>query len=222
MSLATAQISEDQVKFFETKIRPILAKHCYQCHGNKPDKVEKELVLTTAHGIRHGGQSGSIIVAGKPDKSLLILAIRHSTPNLQMPADKLPPEVIRNFERWVEEGAFDPRNDTDYETQRLVESNKEYDFSQDGKHWAYQPLRKPELPEVNDSGWIQSPIDRFILSKLGVLNKSFNQDKPYDQFVKEQIAGDLPPDLTDDSARFEALTGTGFWMLGSKVLDLKD
>ena len=314
LSLATAQISEDQVKFFETKIRPILAKHCYQCHGNKPDKVEKELVLTTAHGIRHGGQSGSIIVAGKPDKSLLILAIRHSTPNLQMPADKLPPEVIRNFERWVEEGAFDPRNDTDYETQRLVESNKEYDFSQGRKHWAYQPLRKPELPEVNDGEWGRSPIDRFILSKLeeqslkqmgpatkrklirrltynliglppteeeidnfladksaqayekvvdrllgsdrygerwgrhwldvvryadsnggddniGYPNafryrdyviKSFNRDKPYDQFVKEQIAGDLLPDLTDDSTRFEALTGTGFWMLGSKVLDLKD
>ena len=52
--------------------------------------------------------------------------------------------------------------------------------------------------------------------------KSFNQDKPYDQFVKEQIAGDLLPDLTDETARFEALTGTGFWMLGSKVLDLKD
>ena len=68
LSLATAQISEDQVKFFETKIRPILAKHCYQCHGNKPDKVEKELVLTTAHGIRQGGQSGPIIVLASQTK----------------------------------------------------------------------------------------------------------------------------------------------------------
>ena len=65
-SLATAQLSEDKVRFFETKIRPILAKHCYQCHGDNPDKVEKELVLTTAHGIRQGGQSGPIIVAGEP------------------------------------------------------------------------------------------------------------------------------------------------------------
>jgi len=81
-SLATAQLSEDKVRFFETKIRPILAKHCYQCHGNDPDKVEKELVLTTAHGIRKGGQSGPVIVPGKPDKSLLILAIRHSNPDL--------------------------------------------------------------------------------------------------------------------------------------------
>ncbi len=56
-SPATAQISEKQVKLFETKIRPILAKHCYQCHGSNPGKVEKELVLTTADGIRQGGQS---------------------------------------------------------------------------------------------------------------------------------------------------------------------
>ena len=313
-SLATAQLSEDKVKFFETKIRPILAKHCYQCHGNDPDKVEKELVLTTAHGIRKGGQSGPVIVPGKPDKSLLILAIRHSNPDLQMPEDKLPREVIRDFERWVEQDAFDPRNDTDYETKGLAQANREYDFSQGRKHWAYQSLQRPELPEVDDSGWVRSPIDRFILSKLeehglkqvgpvtksklirrltynliglppteeeiddfladkspqayekvidrlldsdrygerwgrhwldvvryadsnggddniGYPNafryrdyviKSFNQDKPYDQFVREQIAGDLLPDLTDDAARFDALTGTGFWMLGSKVLDLKD
>ena len=123
-SLATAQLSEDKVKFFETKIRPILAKHCYQCHGNDPDKVEKELILTTAHGIRKGGQSGPVIVLGKPDKSLLILAIRHSNPDLQMPEDKLPREVIRDFERWVEQDAFDPRNDTDYETKGLAQANR--------------------------------------------------------------------------------------------------
>ena len=105
-SLTTAQISVKQVKFFETKICPILATHCYQCHGSNPDQVEKELVLTTADGIRQGGQSGSVIVAGQPDESLLIQAIRHSTPDLQMPADKLPPAVIGNFERWVEEGAW--------------------------------------------------------------------------------------------------------------------
>ena len=138
----------------------------YQCYGSNPDKVKKELVLTSADGIRQSGQSGSVIVAGKPDKSLLIQAIRHSTPGLQMPADKLPSEVIGNFECWVEEGAFDPRNDTNYETKGLVESNKKYDFSQGLKHWAYQPLRKPELPEVSDVDWVRSPINRFILSKL--------------------------------------------------------
>jgi len=160
LSPATAQISEKQVKFFETKIATSVMG------VSNPDKVEKELVLTSADGIRQSGQSGSVIVAGKPDKSLLIQAIRHSTPGLQMPADKLPSEVIGNFECRVEEGAFDPRNDTNYETKGLVESNKKYDFSQGLKHWAYQPLRKPELPEVSDVDWVRSPINRFILSKL--------------------------------------------------------
>ncbi len=160
LSPATAQISEKQVKFFETKIATSVMG------VSNPDKVEKELVLTSADGIRQSGQSGSVIVAGKPDKSLLIQAIRHSTPGLQMPADKLPSEVIGNFECRVEEGAFDPRNDTNYETKGLVESNKKYDFSQGLKHWAYQPLRKPELPEVSDVDWVRSPINLFILSKL--------------------------------------------------------
>ena len=83
-----------------------------------------------------------------------------------MPEDKLPREVIRDFERWVEQDAFDPRNDTNYETKGLAQANREYDFSQGRKHWAYQSLQRPELPEVDDSGWVRSPIDRFILSKL--------------------------------------------------------
>lgn len=46
---------------------------------------------------------------------------------------------------------------------------------------------------------------------------AFNNDKPYDQFLVEQIAGDLLP--TDDMAiRHERLVATGFLTIGPKVL----
>ena len=47
--------------------------------------------------------------------------------------------------------------------------------------------------------------------------RSFHSDKPFDQFVREQIAGDLIP--SDDwRQRDEQLVATGFLTLGSKVL----
>ncbi len=34
------------------------------------------------------------------------------------------------------------------------------------QHWAFQPIRQPEVPFVKDSGWIRTPIDAFVLAKL--------------------------------------------------------
>lgn len=65
----TAQVSKEEAIFFETKIRPVLAAHCYKCHGNDPKNIENDLRLTTAQGIRKGGKSGRVIVPGKPNDS---------------------------------------------------------------------------------------------------------------------------------------------------------
>ena len=140
----TAQASEEETIFFETKIRPVLVAHCYECHGNDPKNIENDLLLTTAQGIRKGGKSGQVIVQGKPNDSLLVLAIRHSESNLQMPADRLPRDVIRDFEQWVARGAFDPRLDENYEPENPASSNQAYDFGEARKHWSYQPLRRYE------------------------------------------------------------------------------
>ncbi len=48
--------------------------------------------------------------------------------------------------------------------------------------------------------------------------KAFNQDKPYNQFVQEQLAGDLLPKNTDATANYDRLTATGFLSLGAKML----
>src|ERR1700744_1101543 len=72
----------DQVTFFETKIRPILANSCYQCHGGS--QKMSGLKLDTADGFRKGGYSGPAFLTGNPDKSLIIQAIKQGG-SLKMP-----------------------------------------------------------------------------------------------------------------------------------------
>ncbi len=52
----------DGLEFFEKRIRPLLAEHCYQCHG--PKKQESGLVLSTASALRKGGDRGTPIAPG--------------------------------------------------------------------------------------------------------------------------------------------------------------
>src|SRR4051812_35647211 len=101
------------VAFFEAKIRPVLAEHCYKCHSAKTGKSEGNLFLDSRTSIRAGGDRGPAIVPGNPDKSVLLTAISHTDPDLQMPPRKprLPEAVIADFKTWIKAGAADPRGD---------------------------------------------------------------------------------------------------------------
>src|SRR5262249_56970228 len=80
------------VQFFESKIRPVLVKHCYKCHSAQAKKLKGKLHLDTRAGLLKGGATGPAIVPGQPIKSLLIKALRHD--GLEMPKEKLPAAVI--------------------------------------------------------------------------------------------------------------------------------
>lgn len=153
-----ARGQESGVEFFEKKIRPVLVEHCYPCHSRQAGKERGGLLLDSRDAMRRGGDNGPTIVPGKPAQSLLIQSIRHARADLKMPkaAPKLPPSVIADFERWVELGAPDPRE--------LNAVAKGIDFEASRKHWAYQPIRKPEVPRVK---FAQSAIDALVLAKLG-------------------------------------------------------
>ena len=66
-----------QIEFFEKHVRPVLAEHCYSCHG--PKKQNAGLRLDTTAGLRAGGDSGPVIIPGQPEKSLLLRAVRRET-----------------------------------------------------------------------------------------------------------------------------------------------
>ncbi len=67
----------EQLAFFENKIRPVLADRCYKCHSAESDKLKGELLLDSRPGWEQGGESGAVIVPGKPEESLLIEALRY-------------------------------------------------------------------------------------------------------------------------------------------------
>jgi cytochrome c553 len=123
-----------QFEFFEARIRPVLATHCYQCHG--ADKATSGLRLDTRAGMVAGGSRGTAVSAGNPESSLILRAISHRDPMLKMPpSGRLPDSVIEDFREWIRHGAEDPRE----EAAPVVSAKVDWDRAR--RHWAFQPLR---------------------------------------------------------------------------------
>ena len=91
--------SVDKVTFFETRIRPILVKHCYQCHASTSDEIKGGLRLDSRTGWQVGGDSGPAIVPGKPKESPIFLAISRSGELSEMPPkSRLPEQIVSDFQ----------------------------------------------------------------------------------------------------------------------------
>ena len=301
-SAADRPVTPEQLAFFESKIRPVLVTSCYKCHSASSEKIKGGLLLDTREGIRKGGDTGAAVVPGNLEESVLIQAIRFQDDDIQMPPkQKLPDEVIADFERWVAMGAPDPRDGT------VTAAAKGIDIEEGRRFWAFQPPRKATPPKIEDEAWPRSETDRYLLAALeakglkpvGDADKytllrriwfdliglpptpeevdtfvkdesptafetvvdrllaapqfgerwgrhwldvarfaessgkqvnfnyphawryrdyviaAFNTDKPYNRFIKEQIAGDLLP-AADLAQRAEQTIATGFLAVGAK------
>ncbi|MBL9124677.1 MAG: DUF1549 domain-containing protein, partial [Planctomycetaceae bacterium] len=147
--------------FFESRIRPVLVAHCYECHG--PEKeVKGGLRLDTRQGWQTGGDSGPAILPGKPDDSLLLQALRYDPNFVEMPPrGKLPENVIRDFETWIAKGAADPREADPASPAPVATTARSA-----AEHWAYHPIQKRPAPPVRNEAWARDEIDRFILARL--------------------------------------------------------
>ncbi|HET6426627.1 MAG TPA: c-type cytochrome domain-containing protein, partial [Planctomycetaceae bacterium] len=101
-------LSEDDLAFFEKRIRPLLAQRCYECHSAEAVELQGELLLDSRVTARRGGTRGPAVVPGELMKSLLIQAVQSSKPETQMPpGDRLTDAEIGDLERWIERGAPD-------------------------------------------------------------------------------------------------------------------
>jgi len=290
----------EQVKFYTEQVAPVLKANCIKCHGDNPKKLKGGFDLRTRGAVLAGGDSGPAAVPGKPKESLLVEAINHSKKGYAMPPEggKLPAGEIATLTKWVQDGLPVPA-DLLGEAGAAVPKKKEFTPEQKA-YWAYQPVKRPEVPAktsahpidalldakmaakkltpvsaaskavlvrrayydltglpptpeqidafVNDAdpkAWeklidtlLASPqygekwgrywldVVRFAESngyerdgpKLNAWRfrdyviRSFNADKPYDRFVKEQIAGDeLPKKGEDDN---DPIIATGYYRLG--------
>jgi cytochrome c553 len=145
--------SAEDVRFFESRVRPLLVEKCVKCHG--PEKQKAELRLDTAEGLRKGGDSGRPLVSpDKPDQSLLLLAVRHADGVEKMPPNgKLKESEIADLAAWVKRGAPYPPAPT-------------VAAADPAGHWAFRPVVRPAVPAVRDVNWPKSDLDRFVLARL--------------------------------------------------------
>ena len=300
-SVVFAQPTQEQVEFFEKKIRPVLAGKCYGCHNAKLKTPMGGLRLDSRDALLKGGDSGPAIIAGDPVHSRLIAALSYKEDLKMPPAGKLSDEQQADFRAWVGMGAPDPRTGS-----TVIAGKKAYDFSAGRTFWAFQPLGRvagnnidgfildklaaqglrpappadrrvllrrvtydltglPPTPEaiaefLNDNApnAYAKVVDRLLASprygerwgrhwldlvryaetngheydddKLDAwryrdyIIRAFNQDLPYDQLIREHIAGDLLRDkrLSADGSALESPLGTSFYWFGEVLNSATD
>ena len=180
-SIATATpgppFSDEAIRFFESEIRPILFTRCAQCHGS--EARTSGFSVASREEILQGGVRGESVSFDRPGDSLLLAALRRSG-DLKMPPDgKLPSARVAAFERWIRMGAPWP------------EAPETPMRSRDLRHWSFQPVSRPDPPEVVRRTWVRNPIDEFVLARL-------EQDglEPSQDATRATLARRLHLDLT--------------------------
>ena len=164
-----AEPDAKQIEFFENKIRPVLVESCHKCHSSETEQQNKlrgGLLLDTKTGWQKGGDSGPAIVPGKPNEGTLLKFLKHEGAAANgvvamPPKGKLDAAVIRDFERWIADGAADPR--TDAGTKPVASG---IDIAKGKQFWSFQPPREPTVPNIqNPKVELRNAIDRFVHSK---------------------------------------------------------
>lgn len=153
---------DEGFRFFESKIRPVLIQHCYECHSQGSTSPKGNLRLDSASSVLEGGDSGPAIAPGRPEESLLLDALRYESVEMP-PAGKLPDDVIKDFETWIAMGAPDPRTD---EGTPAVARTGEVDIEQGRRFWSFQPVETHVVPAVQGADWARNWIDHFVLKRL--------------------------------------------------------
>ncbi len=132
---------------FNRDVRPILARHCFKCHG--PDDKSRKAKLRLDRrddALKTAGSGMSPIVPGRPDESELVSRIfseedseRMPPPQAKLPLSDHDQQLLKN---WIAEGA-------------------KYEM-----HWAFQRPNRPTMPVVKDVGWTRNEIDAYVLARL--------------------------------------------------------
>lgn len=164
-TLSAPALAQDATRagneFFETKIRPALVAHCYECHSTQSGKARGGLKVDSRDALLRGGDSGPAVVAKSLEKSVVYQALLYHDEGLQMPPKgKLPQAVIDDFQRWIQMGAPDPRiTSVSPNVASAINIEKGRQF------WAYQPLSQTPPPTTGLSNWSRTAIDQYVETK---------------------------------------------------------
>jgi len=187
-------------QFFETRVRPLLASRCFGCHGEK--KQESSLRLDSRQAVLTGGDNGRAVVVGKPAESPLVKAVRREGDVVMPPEDKdkLSAEEVGILEQWIAQGLAFPGGASSASS-GVPTGEARFDYDRQN-HWAYQPIRQPQEPQVKLSDWIARPLDRFVLARQEAAGLS--PSPPADKYTLIRRATfdltGLPPTATEVEA----------------------
>ncbi|MCA9048001.1 MAG: PSD1 domain-containing protein [Planctomycetaceae bacterium] len=206
------------VEFFESRIRPVLVAHCYECHSAQSDPVQGGLRLDSATGLRQGGDSGPAISSSATQESLLLKALKYD--GLEMPpSGRLSQNIIRDFEAWLKTGAVDPRSE-DIHTVGSKPSGT--DIAAGRSFWAFQPPRAAELryengAEVTDS----ARIDVLVRKRLAESSLTGNGPTDRRTLIRRMsfdLTG-LPPTMEEVDAFCADSSETAVEQAADRLLD---
>jgi hypothetical protein len=144
------------VEFFETKIRPVLVEQCYKCHSETAEKEKKlrgGFKLDTKAGLLKGGETGTAMVPGKLDAGTLLKSLKYDGDIQMPPKGKLPDAVIKDFEKWISDGAADPRTDE-------IAKAAGIDIDKGKQFWSFRAPKETPVP-----GPARNAIDAFVAAK---------------------------------------------------------
>ncbi len=130
---------------FVREVRPILAAHCFNCHGFDAGARKAGLRLDDRAAALLPAKSGArAIVPGHPESSELLLRVTDS-------ADPMPP---------AETGKRLTAGEVDI-LRRWIATGAEY-----RPHWAFTAPARPAEPAVRDARWVRQPLDHFTLARM--------------------------------------------------------
>ncbi|MDG1894341.1 MAG: PSD1 and planctomycete cytochrome C domain-containing protein [Fuerstiella sp.] len=183
---------------FARQVQPILAKHCYACHG--PDEAEGGLQFTSKEAAFSKLDSGfHAIVAGKPGESEVFKRLTAEDEHERMPseADPLLPEEIEIVRKWIQQGA------------------------QWHEHWGFSKPRIADVPKVDNAQWTRNQIDQFIYKQLqdsGLKPNSKADKRTLIRRATYDLIG-LPPTFREVDAFLNDNSGDAWERLIDRLLD---
>lgn len=167
-AVAVGQRTGEQISY-EQHVRPILKTHCFHCHGEGAE-IQGGLDLRLRRLIARGGDSGPAVAAAKPADSLLLQRVREGEMPPEDVALRLTDAEVASIAQWIAAGApakYAEPDDLDPAS---------YITQEERSHWAFQPVRRPEVPAVAENDRVRTPIDRFLLAKLESGGLQFSPD----------------------------------------------
>ena len=152
----------------ERDVLPIFQMRCVTCHGKR--RQEANLDLRTRESRLEGGKSGSSLVLGKPDQSLLLKRVdagEMPPPHLLMEFNVRPPNSaeVALLRQWIADGALPAPEEPSAEGSLVSDADRSF--------WAFQSPKRSAIPAVADSHLVRNPVDSFLLAKLAAEGLSY-------------------------------------------------